>query len=69
MMNWVTIAFAACTVIALVGVATDEVRARITQPHRPSPLTGLSWGDALLALGFIVSTLIAGFSAIHYVLT
>ena len=69
MMNWVTIAFAALTVISIVGVAAEEVRARISQPHRPSPLVGMTTGDALLALGLIVPTLIAGFAAIQYVLT
>jgi hypothetical protein len=69
MMNWVTIAFAALTVIALVGVAADEVRARNSQPHRPSPLAGMTKTDVLIGLGFILPTLIAGFAAIQYVLT
>jgi hypothetical protein len=65
-MGWVTIIFAGLCAIAVIGVVTDEVRARLTQPHGKSPLSGMTVTDGLIALGFVVPILFAGWQAMLY---
>lgn len=69
MMNWAYLFFGLLTVVAVVGVALDEVRARITNPGKPSPLSGMSFGDALLIALFVVPSLLGIVPIIHSVLT
>lgn len=65
-MNWAVVFMAAMAVIAIVGVAVDEVRARVTQPKAPSPLSGIGVGDGLLAVGFFGPVLFAGWLTLPY---
>lgn len=69
MINWATLLFGFLAVVALVGLAFDEVRARITRPGAPSPLSGMTAGDAAMAVLFFAPILLAFYGTIQYVLT
>lgn len=69
MMNWATLLLGFIAVVALVGVAFDEVRARIRNDGTPSPLSGMTKGDAVMTVLFFAPILIGFASAIQYVLT
>lgn len=69
MMNWATLLFGFIAVAALVGVTLDEVRARIRNDGTPSPLSGMTKGDAVLTFLFFAPILIAFARAIQFVLT
>lgn len=69
MMNWATILFSGLSLFVLVALAAEEVRCRLTRPRAPGPLAGMSPGDVIILLLYFVPTMIAGASAIRFVLT
>lgn len=69
MMNWVYLIFGLLTVGTFAVMVLDDVRARVTQPDQPSPLSGLTFGDALVAALFVLPTLLFVIAAIQQVLT
>jgi len=68
-MNWVYLLFGLLTVGTIAAVVLDDVRWRITQPDRPSPLSGLTFGDALLIALYVVPIMLGIVPLIHLVLT
>jgi len=69
MMNWVYLIFGLLTVGTFAVVVLDDVRARITQPDQPSPLSGLTFGDALLIGLYVLPIALGIVPLIHLVLT
>lgn len=59
MTNLASLIFGLLAVVALVGLATDEVRARIADPGRPSPLSGMRFSDILFLLPYF-ATVVSG---------
>jgi len=69
MMIWATILFSGLSLFVLVAMAAEEVRCRIARPPLPSPLAGLSMGDAIMLFLYFAPVIAAGVNAIRFVLT
>ena len=64
-MHWASLIFGAVAIIAIVGVAVEQIKA----PAGEGPLVGMSWGDGLIALVFFAPILVAFAQSLQYVLT
>ena len=69
MMTWASLIVGLLTVVGLLCMVLDDARARITQPGKPSPLSGMSFGDVLMIGLYVVPILLGIGSVIHLVLT